>query len=383
MMRVRGAPPIVDGTRSTEGDAAEFPQFSERFRPRGVQHCWATEDADTTDDERYGLVGKQRIEDTGPLTKQPMETIDDEVLAHAVDFIERRSRARKPFFAGVNTTHMHLRTHPKPGSVGQAGRWQSPYHDTIIDHDNVVGALLDKLGIADDTVVVYSTDNGPHMNTWPDAGMAPFRSEKNTNWEGAFRVPEMIRWPGRIPAGQVANGIGSHHDWLPTFLAMVGEPSIVEKLKTGHQAGDKNVKVHVDGFNLLPYLLGDTDGSPRPGSVYFSDDGDLLALRYDSWKLTFMEQRMPGTMQILAEPFVTLRVPKIFNLRTDPFEPADVTSNSYSDWFVDHAYIALARPAIITQFLASFREFPPRQKAASFTIDQALDRLNAAITSGR
>jgi len=365
---------------------AEFPQFSQRFRPRGVLHCWATEDADTTDDERYGLVGKQRIEDTGPLTKQRMETIDDEVLTHAVDFIERQNQAGTPFFAWVNTTHMHLRTHPKPESVGQAGRWQSPYHDTMIDHDNVVGALLDKLdelGIADDTVVVYSTDNGPHMNTWPDAGMTPFRSEKNTNWEGAFRVPEMIRWPGRIPGGQVANGIVSHHDWLPTFLAMVGEPDIVEKLKTGHQVGDKNFKVHVDGFNLLPYLLGDTDESPRPGFVYFSDDGDLLALRYDNWKLTFMEQRMPGTLQIWAEPFVTLRLPKIFNLRTDPFERADVTSNSYWDWFVDHAYIALAGQAIITQFLESFREFPPRQKAASFTIDQALERLEAAITSGR
>ncbi len=366
--------------------ADDFPRFRERFAPRGVIHSWATDEDDPTEDARFGRVGRQRIEDTGPLNRKRMETIDDEVLDAARDFIGRQHASDTPFFVWFNTTHMHFRTHPKPESVGQAGRWQSPYHDTMIDHDNVVGALLDtldELGLAEDTIVVYSTDNGPHMNSWPDAGMTPFRSEKNTNWEGAFRVPEMIRWPGRIPAGTVSNAIVSHHDWLPTFLAAAGEPDIVDKLKAGHAAGERTYRVHIDGFNLLPDLTGDEATCPRPGFVYFSDDGDLLALRYDNWKLTFMEQRMPGTMQIWAEPFVTLRVPKIFNLRTDPFERADVTSNSYWDWFVDHAYIALASQAIITQFLESFREFPPRQKAASFTIDQALDRLNAAITSGR
>jgi arylsulfatase A-like enzyme len=280
---------------------------------------------------------------------------------------------------------MHLRTHPKPESVGQAGRWQSPYHDTMIDHDKVVGTLLDKLdtlGIADDTIVVYSTDNGPHMNTWPDSGMTPFRSEKNTNWEGAFRVPELVRWPGHIPAGVVSNEIVQHHDWLPTFLVAAGEPDIVEKLKQGHSAGDKTFRVHIDGYNLLPYLTGQVDRSPRPGLVYFSDDGDVLALRYDNWKVVFMEQRAQGTLRIWAEPFVLLRVPKLFNLRTDPFERADITSNTYYDWFIDNDYIALAGTAILTQFLQTFIEFPPRQKAASFTIDQAVARLEAALTSG-
>jgi arylsulfatase A-like enzyme len=365
--------------------AADFPHFRERFGPRGVLRCWATDTDDPSDDPRWGRVGKQRIEDTGPLTKKRMETIDDDVLAHGLDFIERQHAADTPFFLWFNTTHMHLRTHPKPESIGQAGRWQSPYHDTMIDHDKVVGTLLDQLdalGIAGDTIVVYSTDNGPHMNTWPDSGMTPFRSEKNTNWEGAFRVPELVRWPGHIPAGVVSNEIVQHHDWLPTFLAAAGEPDIVEKLKQGHSAGDKTFRVHIDGYDLLPYLTGLVERSPRPGMVYFSDDGDVLALRYDNWKVVFMEQRMQGTLQIWAEPFVALRIPKLFNLRTDPFERADYTSNTYYDWFIDNDYIALAGTAILTQFLQTFIEFPPRQKAASFTIDQAVARLEAALTSG-
>lgn len=355
-------------------------------RRAGVLHCWATTEDDTTDDPRFGLVGKQRIEDTGPLNKQRMQTIDDEVLAHTVDFIERQHASETPFFVWCNTTHMHFRTHPKPESVGQAGRWQSPYHDTMIDHDIFVGRLLDKLdelGIADDTIVLYSTDNGPHMNSWPDAGMTPFRGEKNTNWEGAFRVPEMIRWPAKIKAGTICNAIVSHHDWLPTFLAAAGDANIVEELKRGHRAGDKDFKVHIDGYNLLPLLLGETDEDPRPGFVYFSDDGDLLALRYDNWKLVFMEQRCTGTLQVWAEPFVQLRVPKMFNLRTDPYERADVTSNTYYDWLLDHAYLAIPAQTLVAQFLATFLEFPPRQKAASFTVDQVMDKLEAAITSGR
>jgi arylsulfatase len=366
--------------------AADFPHFSDRFGPRGVLRGWATDTDDPSEDPRWGRVGRQRIEDTGPLTKKRMETIDDDVLEHGLDFIDRQHAANTPFFLWFNTTHMHLRTHPKPGSLGQAGRWQSPYHDTMIDHDNLVGALLDKLdalGIAEDTIVVYSTDNGPHMNTWPDSGMTPFRSEKNTNWEGAFRVPELIRWPGHIPAGVVSNEIVQHHDWLPTFLAAAGDPDIVEKLKQGHTAGGKNFRVHIDGYNLLPYLTGAEEKSPRLGMVYFSDDGDVLALRYDNWKVVFMEQRAQGTLQIWAEPFVALRVPKLFNLRTDPFERADFTSNTYYDWFIDNDYIALAATAIMTQFLETFVEFPPRQKAASFTIDQAVAKLEAALTSGQ
>jgi arylsulfatase len=365
--------------------AADFPRFRERFAPRGVLHCWTTASHDATEDPRFGVVGKQRIEDTGLLTKKRMETIDDDVLEHALDFIDRQHGAGTPFFMWFNTTHMHLRTHPKPESVGQAGRWQSPYHDTMIDHDKVVGALLDKLdalGIAGDTIVVYSTDNGPHMNSWPDSGMTPFRSEKNTNWEGAFRVPEVIRWPGKIPAGVVSNEIIQHHDWLPTFLAAAGEPDLVEKLKQGHTAGEKTFRVHIDGYNLLPYLTGEVDKSPRPGLVYFSDDGDVLAMRFDNWKVVFMEQRVQGTLQIWAEPFVPLRVPKLFNLRTDPFERADFASNTYYDWFIDNNYLALASQALMSEFLQTFIEFPPRQKAASFTIDQALAKLQAVLTSG-
>jgi arylsulfatase len=366
--------------------ADDFPRFRERFAPRGVIHSWSTDEDDPTEDGRFGRVGRQRIEDTGPLTRKRMETIDDEVLAAASDFIDRQHEAGTPFFIWFNTTHMHFRTHPKPESVGQAGRWQSPYHDTMIDHDKAVGALLEKLdelGLAEDTIVVYSTDNGPHMNSWPDGGMTPFRGEKNTNWEGAFRVPQLIRWPGRIEAGRVSNEIVSHNDWLPTFLAAAGEPDVVEKLKTGHTVGERTYKVHIDGYDLLPYLTGEVGKVPRPGFVYFSDDGDLLALRFDNWKIVFMEQRAAGTLQVWAEPFVPLRVPKLFNLRMDPFERADVTSNTYWDWILDNAFLVLAAQTLIAQFLATFAEFPPRQKAASFTIDQALEKLEATITAGR
>jgi arylsulfatase A-like enzyme len=366
--------------------ASDFPRFRERFGPRGVIHSWATDEDDPTEEGRFGRVGRQRIEDTGPLTRKRMETIDDDTVAAAKDLIRRQHSAGTPFFVWMNTTHMHLRTHTKPESVGQAGRWQSPYHDTMIDHDRHVGELLDlldELGLAEDTIVVYSTDNGPHMNTWPDGGMTPFRSEKNTNWEGAFRVPQMIRWPGRIPAGVVSNEIVGHHDWLPTFLAAAGEPDIVERLKAGHTIGDRTYRVHVDGFNLLPYLTGEADRSPRPGFVYFSDDGDVLALRFDNWKVVFMEQRAHGTLQLWAEPFVALRVPKLFNLRTDPFERADGTSNTYHDWFIDNDYIALTATALMTQFLATSEDYPPRQRAASFTIDQVVAKLENALTTGR
>ena len=363
----------------------DFPKFNESFGPRGVLRCSATDKDDPTEHPRWGRVGKQKIEDTGPLTKKRMETCDDDFVAAAKDFISRQHKADKPFFCWLNTTHMHLRTHTKPSSLGQAGRWQSPYHDTMIDHDKHVGQMLDhldKLGIAEDTLVLYSTDNGPHMNTWPDGGMTPFRSEKNTNWEGAFRIPMMIRWPGKIKAGSVSNEIVQRHDWLPTFLAMAGEPDIIEKCKKGYQAGDKTFKVHVDGFNLLPYLTGKEAKSPRQGFIYFDDDGNLVALRFDNWKAVFMEQRCPGTLQVWAEPFTVLRVPKLFNLRTDPFERADITSNTYYDWFIDHDYICLAATAIVTPFLATFKQFPPRQKAASFTIDQALEKMQEAGTGG-
>ena len=357
----------------------DFPNFRKQFGPRGVMKCNATDKDDPTVDPRFGKIGKQTIEDTGPLTKKRMETCDDDFVASAIDFIKRADKAAKPFFVWLNTTHMHLFTHTKPESRGQAGRWQSPYHDTMIDHDKNVGQVLDaldQLGIADNTFVMYSTDNGPHMNSWPDAGMTPFRSEKNSNWEGAYRVPLLVRWPGKIPAGVVVNDIVQHHDWLPTFLAIAGEPDIVEKCKKGHKAGDKTFKVHLNGYNLTEFLTKEGVRSPRKGFVYFNDDGDIVALRFDNWKVVFMEQRVEGTLRIWAEPFVTLRLPKIYNLRTDPYERADITSNSYYEWFLYHDYIALAASIIIVPFLESFKEFPPRQKPCSFSLDQALARMN-------
>ena len=357
----------------------DFPNFRKQFGPRGVMKCKATDKDDPTVDPRFGKIGKQTIEDTGPLTKKRMETCDDDFVASAIDFIKRADKAAKPFFVWLNTTHMHMFTHTKPESRGQAGRWQSPYHDTMIDHDKNVGQvldLLDQLGIADNTFVMYSTDNGPHMNSWPDAGMTPFRSEKNSNWEGAYRVPLLVRWPGKVPAGVVVNDIVQHHDWLPTFLAIAGEPDIVEKCKKGHKAGDKTFKVHLDGYNLTEFLTKEGVRSPRKGFVYFNDDGDIVALRFDNWKVVFMEQRVEGTLRIWAEPFVTLRLPKIYNLRTDPYERADITSNSYYEWFLYHDYIALAASIIIVPFLESFKEFPPRQKPGSFSLDQALARMN-------
>jgi arylsulfatase len=350
----------------------DFPNFRKNFGPRGVLHCWADGN------------GGQKIENTGPLTKKRMETIDDETGTAARDFIDRAHKDGKPFFVWYNTTHMHFRTHAKPESLGQSGRWQSEYHDAMIDHDKNVGemlAQLDQLGIADDTIVFYSTDNGPHMNSWPDGGMTPFRSEKNTNWEGAFRVPGMVRWPGKIKAGSVSNQMISHMDWLPTILAAAGEPDIKEKLLTGHKAGAKTFKVHLDGYNQLPFLTGKTDKGPRDEFFYFSDDGDLFAMRYDNWKMVFAEQREQGTCQIWAEPFVRLRLPHIFNLRTDPLERATITSNTYWDWVFDHAFLLVPAQQIVGRFLATFKDYPPRQKAASFTVDQVLEKLQEGIGS--
>ncbi|MBA4011989.1 MAG: arylsulfatase [Phenylobacterium sp.] len=363
----------------------DFPNFRKKNGPRGVIHSWATDVDDPTVHERWGKVGKQKIEETGPLTKARMETCDDEFVAAAKDFIKRQNDADTPFFVWVNTTHMHMFTHTKKSSLGQAGRWQSPYHDTMIDHDKNVGDLLDyldELGLADDTFVMYSTDNGPHRNSWPDGGMTPFRSEKNSNWEGAFRVPKLVRWPGKVEAGSVSREIVQHHDWFPTFLAIAGEPDIVEKVKKGYQACGRTYKNHIDGFNLLPYLTGKEKESPRKLFVYISDDGDILGVRYDNWKVVFMEQRCQGTMQIWAEPFTRLRLPKLFNLRTDPYEFADVTSNSYYEWFLYHAYMLYGAWAIADQWAATFKDFPPIQKPNTFTIDDAITALQEASTTG-
>jgi arylsulfatase len=350
----------------------DFPEFKKKYGPRGVLHCWA--------DGKGG----QKIENTGPLTKKRMETADDEFAAAAKDFIKKAVASGTPFFVWFNTTHMHLRTHAKPSSLGQAGRWQSEYHDVMIDHDKTVGELLDlldELKIADNTMVLYSTDNGPHCNTWPDAGTTPFRSEKNSMWEGAYRVPAMVRFPGKIKEGSVSNEIVSHLDWLPTILAAAGEPDIVEKCKKGHKVGTKTFKVHLDGYNLVPHLTGKDSKSPRKGFLYFTDDGDVAALRYDNFKVAFLEQRAQGTMQVWTEPMVPLRVPKIFNLRTDPYEFADVTSNTYWDWIFDHVFILVPAQALVGEFLKTLKEFPPRQKAASFSIDQVVEKMMSAATS--
>jgi arylsulfatase len=363
----------------------DFPTFKKNFGPRGVIHSWATDKDDTTVMERWGKVGKQKIEDTGPLNRKRMETCDDEFVAAATDFIKRQHKEGKPFFVWLNTTHMHFITHTKKSSLGQAGRWQSPYHDTMVDHDKNVGQmldLLDELGIADDTLVVYSTDNGPHRNSWPDGGMTPFRSEKNTNWEGAFRVPQLARWPGKIEAGRVANGIVQHHDWLPTFMAAAGATDVVDKLKSGYKAIGRTYKNHIDGVNILPYLTGETKESPRQAFFYFSDDGDVLGVRYDNWKIVFMEQRLAGTMGVWAEPFVHLRLPKIINLRTDPYEFAPITSNTYWDWMIHHAYLIYAAQALMAKFVETFKDFPPVQKPNTFTVDDAMRKMTESAASG-
>ncbi|HCG9428018.1 TPA: arylsulfatase [Vibrio parahaemolyticus] len=341
-------------------DYPKDPEFRKKFGPRGVIRSYAD--------------GK--IEDTGPLTRKRMETVDEETLDAALDFMDRAVKAKKPFFVWWNATRMHFRTHVKPDNQGKTGI--STYADGMVEHDNHVGQLLkkvDDLGIKDNTIVFYSTDNGPHMNSWPDAGTTPFRGEKNTNWEGAYRVPAMVRWPGKIKAGSVSNDIMHHMDWMPTFVAAAGDDNIKEKLLKGYSAGDKKFKVHLDGYNFLPYLTGKEEKAPREEIFYFSDDGDLTALRYNKWKLVFMEQRAKGTLRIWAEPFTKLRVPKIFNLRMDPYEVADVTSNTYYDWMLDRAYMLVPAQTYVGRFLETFKEFPPRQKAASFSLDQVMEKL--------
>ena len=359
-------------------DYPRDPAFRARFGPRGVLDCKATEVDDATEDPRFGRVGKQVCKDTGPLHKKRMETIDDDITARAVDFMTRQSKAGKPFFVWINSTHMHLRTHVKPESIGQSGRWQSPYHDAMIDHDKNVGTVLkaiEDLGIANNTFVMYSTDNGPHMNTWPDGAMTPFRNEKNSNWEGAYRVPVAVRWPGHIKPGQVSNELVAHHDWLPTFVAVAGDAQVSDKLLKGYKVKDITYKVHLDGYNLVPYLTGQTDKSPRQSFIYINDDQQMTALRYDNWKFVFMEQRAEGTLRIWSEPFVTLRVPKLFNLRTDPYERADITSNTYYDWFLDHVFLLVPAQAYVANFLTSFKEYPQRQKAASFNLEEILQKM--------
>ncbi|BDL37516.1 arylsulfatase [Methylorubrum sp. GM97] len=344
------------------------PAFRKKFGPRGVLKASAD----------------GRIEDTGPLTKKRMETIDEETSAAAVDFMQRQVRANKPFFCWFNSTRMHFRTHVRAEHRDKPGlNSRTEYADGMIEHDATVGQILkavDDLGIGNDTIVLYTTDNGPHQNSWPDAGTTPFRSEKNTNWEGAFRVPCVIRWPGRIQAGTVSNEMMSGLDWVPTLMAAAGDPDIKDKLLKGHQAGTKTFKVHLDGYNQLPHLTGQQPGSARNEFIYFDDDGDLVAMRYGNWKIVFEEQRAPGTMRIWAEPFTKLRVPKVFNMRSDPYERADITSNTYYDWFMsDAAGVFLSAPQAAAKFLATFKEYPPSQRPASFSIDQIVEKMERSF----
>jgi arylsulfatase len=342
-------------------DYPKDPAFRKRFGPRGVIRSTAG--------------GK--IEDTGPLTRKRMETIDDETVTAAIDFIDRQTKANKPFFCWWNGTRMHFRTYVKPELRGTSG--QDEYADGMVEHDMHVGKLLkklDDLGITDNTIVFYSTDNGPHMNTWPDAAWSPFQGEKNTNWEGGWRVPAMIRWPGAIKPGSVTNEIVHHMDWFPTFLAAAGAPDVKERLKKGGvQAIGRTYKVHLDGYDILPLLMGKTDKSDRKEVFYFSDEGDLTALRYGDWKLMFLEQPRKETLRAWIEPWKPLRVPLIFNLRRDPYERAYFTSNTYYDWMIDRAYFLVPAQAYVGQFLATFKEFPPRQKAGSFNLDQVMEKL--------
>jgi len=365
-------------------DYPKDPTFLAKFGPRNMLDCKASATDDATVDPRFGKVGKQTIKDAGPLTKKRMETCDDEFADRAVDFIKRQHAAGKPIFVWVNFTHMHFRTHTKPESIGQSGKFQSPYHDSMIDHDKNVGTVLkalDDLGIADNTIVMYSTDNGPHMNSWPDAAMTPFRNEKNSNWEGAYRVPAMVKWPGHIKPDSIENGIVSHLDWMPTLLAAAGVPDVKEQLLKGMKVGDTTFKVHLDGYNLLPLLSGQTTESPRKEFFYIGDEGGLNCLRYDNWKIVFSEQRKEGTLGVWAEPFTELRLPKLFNLRTDPYERADITSNTYWDWVLDHLFVCVPAQAIVGDFLATFKEFPPAQEAGSFSINKVVEKLQQGSSS--
>jgi arylsulfatase A-like enzyme len=361
-----------------DADYPKDPAFRVKFGPRGVLRCKASDKDDPTVDPRFGKVGKQTIEDTGPLTKKRMETIDDETTAAAVDFIKRQAQAGRPFFVWMNTTRMHLYTHVRPSMRGQSGMPDNEYADGMIEHDGDVGKLLnvlDDLNIANDTIVLYTTDNGPHMNSWPDAAMTPFRSEKDTNWEGAFRVPAMVRWPGHIKPGSVSNDIFGSHDWFPTLLAAAGDPGVTDRLLHGWQIGDRNYRVHVDGYNQLAYLTGQQDHSARRGFIYFDDDAQLVAIRFDNWKLVFFEQKTPGTLDIWGEPFTARRVPLFFNLRMDPYERAQITSNEYFAWTMHKAYLAYGAQAIAGQFVESLKKYPPRQKPQSFNLDQIMTRL--------
>jgi arylsulfatase A-like enzyme len=344
-------------------DYPKDPAFRQRFGPRGVLHSYANPD------------GTQKIEDTGPLTMKRMETVDEEFLAAALGFIDKAHTAGTPFFVWFCPTRMHIWTHLKPESRDKTGL--GIYADGMVEHDGHVGQLLkklDDLGIANNTIVVYTTDNGAETFSWPDGGTTPYRSEKNTNWEGGFRVPAMVRWPSAVKPGTVINDVASGLDWFPTLAAAAGVPDVKGKLLTGYQAGKKSFKVHLDGYDLGPVFRGETTEWPRKEIFYFTDDGDLACLRHTRWKVVFAEQRAEG-MKVWQEPLIPLRFPKLIDMRGDPFEKADFESSYYDDWRIRHAFLMLPAAAFVQQFLATFKDFPPRQRPASFSIDQVLQSL--------
>ncbi len=355
-------------------DYPKDPRFRQRFGPRGVLHCWATAIDDSTVDPSFGKVGFQRIDNTGPLTVKRMETIDDEFTDAATAWMEKQVKAGKPFFCYYNSTRMHVFTHLKPESQGKTGLGLEA--DGMVEHDGQVGQLLkklDDLGIAKNTIVVYTSDNGAEVMTWPDGGSTPFRGEKATNWEGGYRVPTLIRWPGVIKPGTVYNQFFAHEDFLPTFAAAGGNDNVVTQIKNGCRLGNKSFHVHLDGYNLMPFFKGEVNESPRKEFLYWSDDGDLFALRYNDWKIVFVEQNHEG-INIWMQEFNKLRLPKIFNLRADPFERGD-SSFLYDNWMVHRVYITYGAQAVVANWLQSFKEFPIRQKPASFNLDEVMRKL--------
>ncbi|NEK43391.1 arylsulfatase (plasmid) [Rhizobium leguminosarum] len=343
-------------------------EFLKAYSPRGVIKASAD--------------GK--IEDSGPLTKKRMETIDDETSAAAMDFMDRQVKAKKPFFTWMNATRMHVFTHVRESMRGQSGMVGNEYADGMVEHDQMVGKILKKLeelGIADNTIVVYTTDNGPNQWSWPDAATTPFRSEKDTNWEGAFRVPAMVKWPGHIQPGQVSNGMMSGLDWFPTLLAAAGDPDVKSRLLSGWKPdGSANsFRNHLDGYNQLDYLTGKTDKSARSDFYYFDDDGELVATRYDDWKVVFKEQQLPGGFAVWQNPLVTWRIPKLFNLRMDPYERADVVSDQYNDFVVRNDYLLVKGQLQGAAFLETFVKYPPSQRVASFNIEGVREEVDKAI----
>ncbi|MBX5192999.1 arylsulfatase [Rhizobium sp. NZLR3b] len=363
-------------------DYPKDPSFRARFGPRGVLRTKSSDTDDPTVDPAFGRVGKQVIENTGPLDVKRMETIDEEFLSAAKDFINRKHQSGSPWFCYFNTTRMHIFTHLKKESQGKTGL--GVYPDGMVETDGHVGQLLqllDDLGVTEETIVVYTTDNGAEVFTWPDGGATPFKGEKATNWEGAFRVPCLIRWPGVIKPGTIINDICAHEDFIPTFAAAAGDNDIVGKLLKGYALGGRDFKVHLDGRNLMPFLKGEVAASPREGFPYWSDDGDLMAIRVGNWKIAFLEQNVAINTEtplgVWQGQFTKLRVPMLYNLRSDPFERA-TTSIYYGDWQARRAFAFVPAQVVVGQWLESFKEFPPRAKAASFTVSDAMEQITTA-----